>query len=48
MFSLLLYSLVAIVGIGFASRNMRRDKRLLMMLCALLFLNAPTLLNLFA
>jgi hypothetical protein len=48
MLSLLLYSLVAVVGIGFASRDMQRDKRLLLILCALVVLNGPTLLNLFS
>ena len=48
MLSLLLYSLVAVIGIGLVSRNMQRDKRLLLILCALVFLNGPTLLNLFS
>jgi hypothetical protein len=48
MLSLLLYSLIAVVGIGFISRDMPRDKRLLLMLCALLALNGPTLLKLFS
>lgn len=48
MLALFLYSLVAVFGVGFAARNMQRDKRLLLILCALLALNGPTLLNLFA
>lgn len=48
MLTLFLYSLVAVVGVGFASRNMQRDKRLLLILCALVVLNGQTLFNLFA
>jgi hypothetical protein len=48
MLALFLYSLVAVVGLGFASRDMQRDKRLLLILCALVVLNGPTLLSLFS
>jgi len=47
MLSLFLYSLIAVIGVGFMSRDMPRGQRLLLMLCALLALNGPTLLKLF-
>ena len=47
MSTLLLYSLLAATGIWFMSRNMRREVRLLLVLCALLVLNGPAMFGLY-